>query len=311
MKRRIAMLLVAAAATLISARPARAWDEVGHKVVARIAWNYMTPVARERAIALLMAAPADAGLRGLLPEDGRPLADRQRDLFVNAAYWADQIRSRNHPGNRFAHAEWHYVNFFWQQDAPGGPAIDRPDKGVAGELIAQETRIVPMLADAARPDSSRGVDLAWLLHLVGDAHQPLHNSARITPQDPDGDRGGNLFLLAGIYPFNNLHAYWDALIGYAHPWRAADRDESDYIGGIAESIARHHPIGRSQLKLGAYEDWSKEGLRVAQRVAFPAWLERGRPAPARYKQHAWGRVESRVATAGYRLAETLNQALGR
>jgi len=311
MKRRISLLLAAAAATLATAQPARAWDEVGHKVVARIAWDHMTPLARERAVALLMAAPAGAGLRELLPEDGRPLAERQRDLFVNAAYWADQIRSRNHPGNRFAHAEWHYVNFFWQQDTPGGRIVDRPDKGTLGELIAQEQRIVPGLASATAPDSLRGVDLAWLLHLVGDAHQPLHNSSRISPESPEGDRGGNDFTLAGLYPFNNLHAYWDALIGYASPWRPGDRSEADYFGGIAVRVAARHPMGRRPLKIGMYEDWSKEGLRIAQRVAFVPWLERGRPAPARYKDHAWSGVEAQVALAGYRLAETLNQTLGR
>lgn len=311
MKRRISLLLAAAAATLATAQPARAWDEVGHKVVARIAWNHMTPLARERAVALLMNAPAGAGLRELLPEDGRPLAERQMDLFVNAAYWADQIRSRNHPGNRFAHAEWHYVNFFWQQDVPGGPITDRPDKGTLGELIAQEQRIVPALANAALADSVRAVDLAWLLHLVGDAHQPLHNSSRISPQNPEGDRGGNDFALAGLYPFNNLHGYWDALIGYASPWRPTDRTESDYIAGIAERVARRHPMGRLPLKMGQYEDWSKEGLRIAQRVAFVPWVVRGQPAPARYKPFAWNGVEAQVAQAGYRLAESLNQALGR
>src|SRR5688500_2156694 len=104
MRVRLPLFLLVAVATALPARPAHAWDEMGHRVVARIAADHMTPLARESAVALLMSAPADAGIRELLPSDGRPLAERQRDLFVNAAYWADIIRSPNHVGNRYAHA---------------------------------------------------------------------------------------------------------------------------------------------------------------------------------------------------------------
>jgi hypothetical protein len=305
------LLLLACAASFLAPRPAHAWDEVGHKVVARVAWDHMTPFARERAIALLLAAPADAGIRGLLPEDGRPLAERQRDLFVNTSYWADQIRSRTHVGNRFAHSEWHYVNFFWEQPTPGGPFRERPDKGTVGELITQETRIAGTLGDASRSEADRGIDLAWLIHLVGDAHQPLHNSARITPQDTAGDRGANSFLLGGLYPFNNLHAYWDALPGFSSPWRASDRTESDYIEGIAGRAASRHPLRvmRGALRPGEFQQWGLEGLRVAER-AYPVWLERGQRAPYRYKPYAWSLAEPRLTLAGYRLADILNRSIG-
>lgn len=306
---------VAALAVVVGAAlpgPAHAWDKLGHKVVARIAWDHMTPAAREGAVSLLMQAPEDAGIRALLPEDGRPMAERQRDLFVNTSYWADLIRSRSHPGNRYAHSEWHYVNFFWEQQRPGGPVIQRPDKGTAGELVAQEARIVREMVDTSRPAGDRAVDLAWLLHLVGDAHQPLHNSARITPQDPEGDRGGNDFQLAGIYPFNQLHGYWDSLIGFSEPWAVGESAEEEYVATVAGRLARRFPHAslRGSLRLGQYEAWGREGLAIAQRFAFPEWLERGRPAPRRYRSHAYAAVDQHVALAGYRLAETLNAAFG-
>lgn len=305
------LLLLASAALLGgSAGPAHAWDRFGHKVIARIAWDHMSPAAREKAVALLMAAPAGAGLRELMPIDGRPLAVRQRELFVNAAYWPDQIRSRNHPGNRFDHGDWHYVNIFWEQQRPGGPVIERPDLGTAGELVTQERRIAQVLGDTSRPAEERAVELAWLLHLIGDAHQPLHNSARVTPFDLEGDRGGNLFLLMGLYPFSNLHAYWDAMVGFAVPWQADDRTEHDYIESAATIISGRHPMARDELRLGEFDEWAREGVRVAQRAAFPVWLSRGDPVPSRYRPFAWRAAEPRVALAGYRLAATLNQLLG-
>ena len=308
MKLRIAV--IAAVLTAGVAPQARAWDELGHRVVARIAWDHLTPAARQRASALLMAAPPNAGLRELLATDTRPLEVRQREWFVMASYWPDLIRSERHPGYRFAHSDWHYVNHFWEV-RPDGSVRDRPDLPMAGELLTQVGRIHGELGNPAVPDSLQAVNLAWLLHLVGDAHQPLHNSARITPQDTAGDRGGNLFRLLGIYPYNNLHAVWDALMGPAFPWvQPGDRDEAEYIGRIAATIGRRWPQSRARLLADDPLAWSREGLGVAKNSAYPGWLVRDQRLPWRYNAYAWRTVESRVALAGYRLAEILNRRLG-
>ena len=301
--------LAATVAVGTTARPAYAWDELGHRVVSRIAWDNMTPRARQAAVRLLMNGPMNAGMRELMPATGSE-EERQRELFVLAAVWPDLIRGREHPGNRFAHSDWHYVNFFWEQ-RPDGSRVDRPDVPRAGELIGQLQRIERELADPARADSARAVDLAWALHLVGDGHQPLHNSARITADRPEGDRGGNSFRLAGLYPFNNLHAYWDGLVGFAVPWGPAT-SEAAYVARIAARLQREHPRARMTGRLlpGRFETWSREGVRVARDVAYPSWLVEGRPAPARYRPHAWNAAAPRLALAGYRLAELLNRTLG-
>jgi hypothetical protein len=180
----------------------------------------------------------------------------------------------------------------------------------AGELLNRLQHYGTSLGNPSLPAAERGIDLAWTLHLVGDGHQPLHNSARITPRDTAGDRGGNSFLLAGVYPFSNLHGYWDALVGFSVPWAPMDRSEEDYVGSIAARTAARFPQSRFQLHPGRFEDWSREGMRVAQRSAYPAWLERGARAPLRYRTHAWLAAEPRVALAGYRLADMLNRQLG-
>lgn len=310
---KIRQLLVAAvmavAASAGWATPAHAWDELGHRVIARIAWDHMTPAARARAIELLRAAPEQSGLHLLLPRDGRPLAEREREWFVNAAVWSDLIRDRDHVGSVYAHSDWHYVNWFWEQ-RPDGSAVDREDLGTAGELVTQLQRMTSALDAAAVPDSAKAIDLAWTLHMVGDVHQPLHNSARVTAQDPEGDRGGNSFRLAGLYPFNNLHGYWDALVGPAFPWMPGVRTEDDYVARIAAEIAADWPERRVRVRPGEVREWSREGLRVAQNTAFPRWLIRNEPAPRRYRAHAWEAAEVRVALAGYRLADLLNRTLG-
>ena len=303
--------LALAAAGLAWSTPAYAWDELGHRVVARIAWDHMTPAARQNAVRLLQAAPPGSGIAELMPRTGS-MDERQREWFVHTAVWADMIRDREHPGARYAHADWHYVNFFWEQRVPGGSPIDRSDRGTDGELLNQLPRVAATLADAAAGDSARSVALAWFLHLVGDAHQPLHNSARITAQDPQGDRGGNLFLLGGMYPRSNLHGYWDAVVGFSVPWGVGERDEAAYVGRVSALLARRYTPAwsRGRLLPSRYEQWSREGLALAEHTLYPAWLVRGQPAPARYQPVAWAAAQPRLALAGYRVADLLNRALG-
>lgn len=304
-----ALLPLTAAAALLWSTPAHAWDELGHRVVARIAWDHMTPAARQNAVRLLQAAPPNSGIAELMPRTGT-MEERQREWFVWAAVWSDMIRDREHPGARYAHADWHYVNFFWEQ-MPDGTRRDRPDLPRAGFLIDQMERIGTTLGNASVPDSARAIDLMWALHLAGDGHQPLHNNARITAQDPEGDRGGNSFRLAGLYPFNNLHAFWDGLVGASMPWAAADRSEADYVGSIAQRLAAEYPQSRmrGQLEPGEFEEWSREGFRIAQRVAYTG-VVRDQRAPASYRVSAWNAAEPRIALAGYRLADLLNRTLG-
>jgi hypothetical protein len=307
MKLRVLSLALVAWGLLWST-PAHAWDELGHRVVARIAWDHMTPAARQNAIRLLQSAPPGSGIAELMPRTGT-MEERQREWFVVTSVWADMIRDREHAGARYAHADWHYVNFFWETGPSGAPR-DRPDVPRAGLLIDQMQRISRTLGSAAVPDSAEAIDLAWLLHLGGDSHQPLHNSARISAQDPEGDRGGNSYRLAGLYPFNNLHAFWDSLVGFAIPWGMSERAEAAYVGAIAERIARRFPQSRMRGRIlpGQFEEWSRQGLRVAQRVAYTT--PRNERASSAYRRRAWTAAEPRIALAGYRLADLLNSRLG-
>ncbi len=300
------LLLFACATT-----PAHAWDELGHRVIARIAWNQLTPAARARAVELLRSAPPRSGIAALRP-GSEPPAAQAREWFGMASVWPDLIRDRHHPGFLYGHGDWHYVNLFWRSGPFGSGVRDLPDMPRAGLLTVQLRRISAELADPTVPDSAKAIDLAWALHLVGDAHQPLHNSARVTAQEPEGDRGGNLFRLDGFYPDNNLHAYWDALVSRAFPWRPGMRSDADYVGAIAAQIEDDYPPSR--FRAGKLQDdfdgWASEGVRVAQETAYPRWLRRGERVPARYRARAWRAAEPRVALAGYRLAELLNRSLG-
>ena len=135
----------------------------------------MSERARERAVGLLRTVPADADLA--LP------GLTSRDLFLRTGYWPDVVRDEAWPARKekYDRPTWHYVNHFWRDGKP------LPDMGTLGELIDRLSAFEKIDSDP--------FELAWMLHLVGDIHQPLHSSARVTASEPEGDRGGNDFAL--------------------------------------------------------------------------------------------------------------------
>ena len=294
---RAALVTAALLALPASAR----WDAAGHRTVAAIAWEHMTPRARARAVELLLRGPPLANFGSLRPAQGSEAA-RDRALFLNAATWADLVRSRNQAWHVYHHATWHYADFYW--DAENGQPHDIPNTG-PDSLNAAE-RIVALgatLADSSAADSTRAVALAWVVHLVGDIHQPLHSSSRVTPAEPlpKGDEGGNTFHLDDN---RNLHAYWDRILDEAVASELGE-DSIAYASRIARQIDRVAGTpGAGTDVLG----WAHEALRLAQTVVY-AGVSRGSAPSAAYQAEALKVSEGQIALAGYRLAALLNAAL--
>src|SRR5262249_9322876 len=142
--------------------------------------------------------------------------------FMIAATWPDQIKSEkgyaNDPStgpdaaenngytDHLQHRFWHFVDTPFSQDGSTLPAIPTPNA---------ETQIAAVRAVLASgdPDAKKSYDLMWLLHLVGDVHQPLHAATRVSATDPQGDRGGNNVTLCKKPCKDELHGFWDDLPG--------------------------------------------------------------------------------------------------
>src|SRR5947209_346561 len=150
---------------------------------------------------------------------------------------------------------------------------------------------------------ARAVALAWLLHLVGDIHQPLHCSSRVSPDEPlpHGDAGGNTFRLDDD---RNLHGYWDRILDEAIAPEPGE-DSIAYASRIAQRSERTEPRVTSSADVSG---WAQEGLRIAQTVVY-AGVSRGTAPSADYEAEALRVSEGRIALAGYRLAALLNEAL--
>ena len=155
---------------VVCTAPARAWGVQGHQVVAAIAWQGLSPLARQEAVRLLAQEPGQT--------------------LVSVATWADEHRGPTT-------APWHYLNFPRGQcrlDA----ARDCPDGHcVVGAIERQRAMLASKATDAERLQA-----LKYLVHFVADVHQPLHAGY----QD---DRGGNTVQLRFLMRGSNLHALWD------------------------------------------------------------------------------------------------------
>jgi hypothetical protein len=311
---RAAAVVRAAFALTVAPAPAAAWDDVGHMTVARIAWERLSPAARARAVALLRAAPADAGLAQLRPNDGGPEA-RDRALFVRAATWADLVRDRREPARlrRYHRGAWHFSDTFWREGADGRPVTVPAPRPAPEHAVERITVFAATLRDGARSAPERAVALAWLLHLVGDIHQPLHASSRVTAASPTGDKGGNDVRVGG----GSLHSVWDNAIDRSPGRRQGGGRRQGENAKLARAEAwaaalpARHPAARWAPWIADTlpAHWALESLTLAQRDAYPGVTD-SMPLTPEYRTRVRAASDAQVTLAGYRLAALLERVLG-
>ena len=175
--------------------PSFAWNDLGHMTVAYVAYQQLKPVVRNRVEDLLKLNPKHDLWLTLLPA-GISDEEKRMMIFMLAATWPDRIKQNSHytkdgkqKGNRppdgptasqnigytdFAmHKYWHFIDTPFSQDGTALAAIPTPNAQTQIEVFRS------VLASTS-PDVLKSCDLAWLLHLVGDVHQPLHCAARFS-----------------------------------------------------------------------------------------------------------------------------------
>ncbi len=295
--------------------PALAWDETGHKITSYIAWQQMTPDVRERVVKILLAAPEDSQIGTFyLPYGSRSEETRKREFFMLMATWGDIIRDRNFAVRykKYHKEDWHYADGLWTSKSGRIENLMPPVNG--GKAVVKMAELDKLIRGNA-PDAQKAVAIAWLEHLIGDIHQPLHSSSRVTDLEPEGDRGGNSFLLTPQGTERNsqvnLHSYWDGIVSRNKPNSNSDCD-AEYIDPIAKKIMKKHPFDkmRGRLATGNYTGWAQESQLASQTDVFSPDLIRFQMPSDKYKKKALKLAEERLALAGYRMGELLNQAFG-
>lgn len=295
--RRLLPLLLLAAA-LLPLYPAHAWNRTGHKVTATIAYEALAPHQRRHVAALLRHHPDYPAWRAAY--DGAPVGTEfDRYVVMQASVWPDQIRGEGGP---YDHPEWHYADY--PLVPPAFPFRDRPAPG--NDAVHGIRQSLAVLRDASASAEARAAHLSWLLHLVGDLHQPLHASALTNATYPTGDRGGNDFYVRRDGEAVRLHSLWDGLLGRA--------DDPASVARQAAALEAAHPRARLPELRAAPSAlaWSRESRAAAVehvyrrgRLAGAAEADAAPALPEGYVDDATALAERRVALAGYRLAGLL------
>ncbi len=293
--------------------PAFGWDETGHKITAYIAWQQMTPEVRDKVIKILRSAPEDAQLSTFyMPYGSRSEQARKLEFFLIASTWSDIIKDRDFATryDNYNNSNWHYFDTLWtSKDGKAIFVADAEANGKMMEKLADFDKIIR--GSASTPD--KAIAIAWLEHLIGDLHQPLHATARaLDENDKKGDQGGNLFSLTpkGAKDKLNLHSFWDGIIRQNFP-NTNDACEADYLYPIAQSIIKDFPYAKLQSRIadGKYDVWQKESVEIATTEVYKG-LKRYEMPSDDYKKKSLKIAEERMALGGYRLGNLFNEVFG-
>jgi hypothetical protein len=284
-------VLLLATALLLDAGSAFAWGDLGHEVTALIAYRHLTVKAR-------------SALDALLASDDDPLT---KPDFASRATWADKYRSTHRETSA-----WHFIDI--EIDRPdiaeacfGFPALgpgQLASQGPAQDCIVNKIEeFFAELQNPATPAAERLLALKFLIHFIGDLHQPLHTADH-------ADRGGNCVALSpspdGVD--KNLHAYWD--VGAVAP-----------LGRSAPEIAARLDADITHDDLQAWTQgdaptWARESFALGQKDAYalanrPTCQSPGSTAlSADYQSQAQKDAALQIEKAAIRIAGLLNNALG-
>jgi S1/P1 Nuclease len=302
-------------ATLLLLAPAgHAWGCKGHQTVALLAERHLTPEAKQFLLRLLTDNPVD-------PELKRYCGSAVTDLFADASTWPDDIRSPRDNG------PWHYI------DIPRGESRRKSldqycgEKGCVTRAITEQLAV---LKDPAAGGVKRAEALRYIIHFVGDLHQPLH---AIT----NADEGGNCVPVKYLrreprehanHYSPNLHAVWDTAI-LERDMESADPTE--FAEHLDESFS--NKVEAWQTAGIHLDDWVWESFDEAEKFVYEPLvpkiaiepdvpvhactddnhigarlLQQHITANEAYQQQAAGVVEQRIAQAGIRLALILDEA---
>lgn len=293
---------------------AAAWGDLEHMMVATIAYDRLTPEVRDKVTALLTLNPHYTAWVADVPEQ-----EQARIAFLRASRWPDDIKSDStykqdgeQAGNRpsgvhaarnigyadqLMHKYWHFVDLPFSPDNTA--LVDPPIPNARTQIALFRTT----LTHAAASSDLKSYDLVWLIHLVGDVHQPLHATSRFDKAHPLGDDGGNGVLVCSVpcQRQEKLHAFWDHILGIGTDT------------AIAIDKAKELPAADPQLaSINDEAVWIRESFQAAQAKVYIPPIDAG-VGPYElsddYKAVAQQLAMQRLALAGVRLANLLNDAL--
>lgn len=253
---------------IFQAQPIYAWNSLGHRLIAEIAFENMTPEARKKALTY------------------NNIVNQKYKTHLNfnmASVWLDWQNGG---------FERHYINLPFSYDHT---KLKPPNKTNA--LTTIDESLVNLKNDNLSP-FQKGINLRVLLHVVADIHQPLHTVTQYSKVLPNGDKGGNLYRLKHNNIAKNLHAYWDRGAGFL---LTKKRYSQKKLKKRADLILRRYPCEANKMSVNPHL-WVQESFKLAEKSAYPNSPKIDKDFQRKVKRM----TEQRIALAGCRLAKLLN-----
>jgi S1/P1 Nuclease len=316
MKRLRLLTLVLAALSLQS--QAFGWSGPGHAAVAAMAYRELVvnPTLRDNLVNLLKSHPKFNVWKAQFEATKHNFPgeiDLGMFLFIRASTWPDEIRGTSIPAlQHFDHPAWHFVDY------PLNPPTfsTGPSPTPNDDILFGISESLKTLANKNSDPVERAASLSWLIHLVGDIHQPLHCATLITAAlpAPEGDRGGNKFFIyqnsaqKKSHQKTKLHAYWDGRLG------------TDFVPDPVKALqdakmlkTKHARTSLNELSAGDNdEQWSFESRDKSTTdvyVFHGTMLQPLKVIPSGYTTNSHNVARRRLALAGYRLADEMNKVV--
>lgn len=295
-------------------QPARAFNGAGHMTVANLTYQRLNPRTKQRVYELLKLNPYFERWLATVPADVSE-EERQLRILMQASMWADDIkRDKNYVNDRIdesrqdllnlqdasdysdmrMHKYWHYVNYPFSNDGTELPPIVTPNL----ETQLDELRAV-IAADGT--DGQKSYAMTWLLHLIGDVHQPLHTVARVSQSEKGGDLGGNKVFIIVNGRNSRLHFFWDDVLGM--------EKQTEHIMHFAKKLPAEDPDQETSMNT---HDWVMESFDACRQLVYTPPIGEGSgpfTITNEYRDKAKAFAEKRIAISAVRLANVLNQEL--
>jgi nuclease S1 len=235
-----------AIATLTFASLTHAWGAEGHRLIAELAEAQLTPAARSHVARILEQEP------------GATLS--------SVSTWADEIRTRDT-------AAWHYVNL-----PESGCSYESARDCAGGDCIVEAINAQVDILNSSAIESERLTALKWVVHLVGDIHQPLHAGLK-------SDKGGTLYQVQAFGRGMNLHSLWDS---------GLIRNRAGAIDALRTAASTP---GTATPRIAQPSAWAVESCKVVQ---TPGYYPDGRFIDDAYADKWDPVLISRIKLAGRR-----------
>ncbi len=305
-----------------------AWDATSHRLTAYVAWEALTPTQRNKLSSIVEKHPRyQSDFLDAMPANIMLASEQEqaRWMFGQAAIWPDMTRSfEGDDLIRYNRPTWHYIDGAWiRGEAQQGnvyvgadplPSIHGESTGPI-EHEADVSNVVEgiefnlaVLENPLSTGRERAIALSWVLHLIGDIHQPLHSGALVSSElFATGDRGGNGIVTQS----GNLHARWDGALRN-QPFEDTLRRMNSFV--------RQSNIADIDMHV---DTWLQESRQIMYEFVYPdeikAAVLRSERLGTRlsefaldddYASEMQAISEDRVTLAGIRLSIALRQVLG-